>query len=232
MNMKPLAGVHLIIISVLFILLANSCKKDNDDIPVTVTDIDGIAYNTVAIGSQVWMLENLKTTKFNNGDLIGTTDPPDKNISGETAPKYQWAYDGNEGNVGAYGRLYTWYAATDNRNICPTGWHVPNDDEWTTLADYLGGPNIAGGKLKESGTTHWNIPNAEASNLSGFLALPGGFRDSEGLCYDLGKWANWWSSTTYDEIQAWLRWISYEDGVFGRGFYGKKHAMSIRCIKD
>lgn len=230
MKKRLLVKIHLIIISVLFILLTYSCKKDNDD--TTVMDIDGNVYNTVTIGSQVWMVENLKTTKFSNGDLIGTTDPQDKNISGETTPKYQWAYDGNEGNVVANGRLYTWYAATDNRNICPTGWHVPDDDEWTTLADNLGGQNIAGGKLKESGTTHWMSPNAEASNLSGFTALPGGFRGSEGLYYDLGKWGNWWSSTTYDEIQAWLRWLYYDDGILGRGFYGKQHAMSLRCIKD
>jgi len=230
MKKRPLVEVHCIIISVLCILLATSCKKDDDE--TTVTDIDGNVYNTVTIGSQVWMVENLKTTKFSNGDLIGTTTPIDKNISGETTPKYQWAYDGNEGNAATYGRLYTWFAITDNRNVCPTGWHVPGDDEWTSLADYLGGQNIAGGKLKDSGTTHWKTPNTDATNLSGFTALPGGFRGSEGIFYELGEWGNWWSSTSNDEIQAWLRWLYYEDGILGRGFYGKQHAMSVRCIKD
>ena len=222
--------VHLFLISALFVLLATSCKKDDDNL--TVTDIDGNVYNTVAIGTQVWMVDNLKTTKYSNGDPIETTNPQDKNISGESTPKYQWAYDDAVDNVAAYGRLYTWYTATDNRNICPTGWHVPVDDEWTTLADNLGGQNIAGGKLKGTGTTHWKTPNTDATNLSGFTALPGGFRGSEGLYYDLGEWGNWWSSTSNDEIQAWLRWLYYEDGILGRGFYGKKHAMSVRCIKD
>ena len=232
MKKRPLITVHLIVISVLFILLATSCKKDEGDKPETVTDIDGNVYNTVTIGSQVWMKENLKTTKYSNGDLIGTTDPQDKEITGETMPKYQWSYGGSVGNVATYGRLYTWYAATDNRNICPTGWHVPNDNEWTTLGDYLGGKDIAGGKLKESETLHWKTPNTEASNLSGFTALPGGFRGGEGLYYDLGEWGNWWSSTASDEIQAWLRWLYFDDGILGRGFYGKQHGMSVRCIKD
>lgn len=230
MKRKIKSGIYLSSISILFLILAFSCKKDNDD--TKLTDLDGNVYNTVTIGSQVWMVENLKTTKYSNGELIGTTNPQDKNISGESTPKYQWAYSGNEGNVAAYGRLYTWYAATDNRNICPAGWHVPSDDEWSILADNLGGQNTAGGKLKELGTTHWKTPNSDASNLSGFTGLPGGFRGSEGLYYDLGEWGNWWSSTANDEIQAWLRWLYYDDGILGRGFYGKQHAMSVRCIKD
>ena len=121
----------------------------------TVPDIDGNVYNTVTIGTQVWMAENLKTTKYRNGDLIGTTTPATLDISGESYTKYQWAYDGNESNVATYGRLYTWYAVTDTRNVCPTGWHVPTDAEWTTLTTFLGGESVAGGKLKETGTTHW-----------------------------------------------------------------------------
>ena len=230
MKKKSLIVIYLTSICFLFLIMAVSCKKDNDD--TTVTDIDGNVYDTVAIGSQVWMVENLKTTRYSNGDPVGTSNPQDKNISGETTPKYQWAYGGEEGNVAAYGRLYTWYAATDNRNICPAGWHVPDDNEWTTLSDYLGGQNVAGGKLKESGTLHWKTPNTNATNLSGFTALPGGFRGSEGLYYDLGEWGNWWSSSSYDETQAWLRFLYCDDGVLGRGFYGKQHAMSVRCIKD
>lgn len=223
--------IHLSVTVVLFLILSTSCKKVKDD-PSVVKDRDGNVYTTVTIGTQVWMVENLKSTKYSNGDLIGTTDPKDKNISGETAPKYQWAYEGDEGNVDDYGRLYTWYAVADIRNICPTGWHVPGDDEWTALSDFLGGQNSVGGKLKESGTEHWKTPNSDASNLSGFTALPGGYRGDNGLFYDLGDWGNWWSSTANDELQAWLRWLYYDDGNLGRGFYGKKSAMSIRCIKD
>ena len=105
--------------------------------PDSVKDIDGNVYRTITIGTQVWMAENLKTTKYRNGDLIGTTTPATLVIEGESTPKYQWAYDGNESNVATYGRLYTWYVATDSRNVCPIGWHVPTDAEWTTLTDYL-----------------------------------------------------------------------------------------------
>src|SRR4029078_12512714 len=150
-----------------FLILVISCKKDNET-PATVTDIDGNVYHTVTIGTQVWMVENLKTTKYRNGDLIGTTIPATLDISSESTPKYQWAYKGEESNVATYGRLYTWYAVADSRNVCPTGWHVPSDAEWTTLTTYLGGESVAGGKLKENGTVHWESPNTGATNESGF----------------------------------------------------------------
>jgi len=151
------------------ILLIN-CQKDDDN---TVTDVDGNVYHTVEIGTQVWMVENLKTTKYRNGDLIGTTTPATLDISSEATPKYQWAFEGNESNVNTYGRLYTWWAVTDIRGVCPTGWHVPTEDDWITLTTYLGGEDVAGGKLKEAGTTHWWAPNEGATNSSGFTALPG-----------------------------------------------------------
>ena len=104
---------------------------------LTISDIDGNVYKIIKLGDQWWMAENLKVTKYSNGDLIGTTIPATLDILGESTPKYQWAYDGNENNVSTYGRLYSWYAATDNRNVCPAGWHVPGDSEWTILTDYL-----------------------------------------------------------------------------------------------
>ena len=106
---------------------------------LTVTDIDGNVYQTVTIGTQVWMKENLKVTKYCNGDVIGTTTPASLDISGEDTPKYQWAPNGDESNVAVYGRLYTWHAVTDSRNVCPTGWHLPDDAEWATLTTFLGG---------------------------------------------------------------------------------------------
>ena len=160
----------------LILILANSCKKEDEDI----TDVDGNVYTAVSIGTQVWMVENLKTTKYSNGDLIGTTTPATFDISAEAAPKYQWAYAGFEDNVFRYGRLYTWWAVTDIRGVCPTGWHVPTEDDWTALTTYLGGEDVAGGKLKEAGTTHWWAPNEGATNSSGFTALPGGDRYDNG----------------------------------------------------
>ena len=158
------------------LVISNSCKKDNPTQSViklsAVTDVDGNIYGKVIIGTQIWLTENLKTTKYRNGDLIGTTTPAELNIYDEVTPKYQWAYNGNEDKVATYGRLYTWYVITDTRNICPTGWHVPSDAEWLTLENYLGGYAIAGGKLKEIGTTHWVTPNYMATNETGFTALP------------------------------------------------------------
>ena len=161
-------------------------------------DGDGNTYGTITIGAQVWMASNLKTTKYSNGNPIGTTTSATLDISNATTyptPKYQWAYAGTESNVATYGRLYTWYAATDTRNVCPTGWHVPADSEWATLTTYLGGLSVAGGQLKETGTSHWQSPNAGATNTSGFTALPGGSRTNDGTFYSIGGYGYWWSST-------------------------------------
>jgi len=173
----------------LVLILTNSCKKEEDS-NNKITDVDGNVYTSVTIGTQVWMVENLKTTKYSNGDLIGTTTPATLDISGESTPKYQWAYDGNESNVATYGRLYTWYAVTDIRGVCPIGWHVPTDAEWTTLSIFLGGDNVAGGKLKETGTTHWTTPNIEATNETDFTALPGGSRSNSGAFGYIGGYGS------------------------------------------
>jgi uncharacterized protein (TIGR02145 family) len=195
-----------------------SCKKIDQIAPInfnksitygSMTDHDGNTYKTVIIGTQIWMAENLKTTKYNNGELIGTTTPATTDISDEPTPKYQWAYDGNEGNVATYGRLYTWYAVNDSRNVCPTGWHVPSDPEWTTLTTYLGGESVAGSKLKETGTTHWQSPNTGATNETGFTALPGSLRYQDGMFDFIGGYGYWWSSTEHDPPTAWERYIYY-----------------------
>ena len=196
-------------------------------------DIDGNIYTTVKIGTQTWMAENLKTTKYRNGDLIGTTTPATLNISAETAPKYQWASAGIESNVATYGRLYTWYAATDSRGICPTGLHLPTDAEWTTLTTFLGGTDVAGGKLKEAGTSHWIGSNTGATNSSGFTALPGGFRATNGTGDGIGVTGFWWSSTEYSTNNAWYLYghtdISY--AIISNN-YNKSNGFSVRCLRD
>ena len=161
----------------------------------TVQDINGNVYPIITIGKQVWMKEDLKTTRYSNGDSIRTTTPATLDITNEPTPIYQWAYDGDESNVEIYGRLYTWYAAIDDRNICTTGWHVPTDTDWSTLITYLVGVSVTGGKLKETGITHWKSPNNGATNESGFTALPGGYRYGSGTFFDIGSTGNWWSST-------------------------------------
>ena len=157
------------------------------------------------------MAKNLRTTRYSNGDLIGTTTPATLIIEDERSPGYQWAYGGNESNVAVYGRLYTWYAATDSKNVCPTGWHVPSDAEWTTLTDYLikngfgYGTGYKGMDIAKSlsATSGWvaddslcSVGNDQRSNNStGFTALPGGARLEDGNFYLLGHVCNWWSTT-------------------------------------
>ncbi len=210
----------------------------------TVTDIDGNVYHTVTIGTQTWMVENLKTTRYRNGDLIGTTNPATLDIRNENSPKYQWIFENNQSDLAVYGRLYTWYAVTDSRNIAPNGWHVPTDDEWTTLINFLGGDSLAGGKLKEAGITHWKSPNTGATNESGFTALPGGCRPENGV-FDGGgvylgdnhHYGGWWSSSEKNSSVAWNRYLSYNDAAIQPfdntyGYDGKKWGFSVRCIKD
>jgi len=219
----------------LIVILSNNCKKEvptqPDNLP-TVTDGEGNIYGKIIIGTQIWLKENLRTTKYSNGDLIGTTTPAELDIHDEIAPKYQWAYAGNENNVPTYGRLYTWYAITDTRNVCPSGWHVPSDEEWLTLENYLGGSAIAGGKLKETGTTHWTTPNYVATNETGFTALPNGWRH-QGLTFvNFAKFGGWWSSTEYSETDAFCNYVSYKSGTVTEEIDSKKSGIGVRCIKN
>ncbi len=231
MKKKNRIRIYLIVLMGLVLILTNSCKK-SDKTNTEVTDKDGNVYKIVTIGTQVWMAENLKTTKYRNGDLIGTTTPATLDIHLESTPKYQWAYDGNESNVSTYGRLYTWYAVTDSRNVCPTGWHLPNNTEWTTLTTYLGGESVAGGKLKETGTTHWISPNTGATNETGFTALPGGGRDSYGGSFDVGRNGGWWSSIDYNTNSAWYLYLYNDDNNVNRPSDSKGNGYSVRCLKD
>ena len=206
----------------------------------TVTDIDGNIYNTVTIGTQVWMTENLKVTKYRNGDDIpNVTDGIQWN--GLTTGAY-CIYDNVSANVNTYGLLYNWYAITDSRNICPTGWHVPTDAEWNILEKYLDntvdttftgttGTDI-GGKLKETGSLHWATPNTGATNSSGFTALPGGWRGYDKLFHDLLYTGYWWSKTQKNSSSAWDRQLYQGTKTIDRLYLNKYLGLSVRCIKD
>jgi uncharacterized protein (TIGR02145 family) len=212
----------------------------------TVTDVDGNIYNTITIGNQVWMKENLKTTKYSNGDLIGTTTPATLNITSENAPKYQWSYDGNENNVATYGRLYTWYAVTDSRNVCPTGWHVPTDAEWTTFTSYLtnngygyagNGMDIAKSIAAKSGWTTWAVAGTTgndqtSNNSSGFTALPGGYRLNNGVFIFIGEIAYWWSTFESNTVGTYTRSMNFNFSEVYRDLYYKQSGCSVRCLKD
>ena len=178
------------------------------------------------------MAENLRSTRFRNGDSIPTTETLTQDISTEVSPVYQWTL----GNTEVNGRLYTWFAATDTRNICPKGWHIPTDTEWTTLTDYLGGTNVAGDKLREKGTVHWgtsySINNGLATNESGFTALPAGSKENTGVYNPNSNVCIWWGSTSNKPESAVFRKIfgHYSSVLFGN--YYKGSGYSIRCVKD
>jgi len=198
--------------------------------PGTVTDINGNIYSTVTIGNQVWMAVNLKTTKFNDGSAIPlVTDNSTWEIL--TTPGYCWYNNSGSTYAQAYGALYNYYTVYNNK-LCPTGWHVPTDADWTTLITYLGGENVAGGKLKESGTTHWNSPNSEVTNETGFTALPGGCRNPAGTFVGIGGSGNWWSATQTSACNAWSWNMIYNYSDVSR-LEGPKHfGLSVRCMRD
>ena len=193
-----------------------------------VTDIEGNIYPTIKIGEQVWMAENLKTTKYSDGTAIpNVTD--NTAWAGLSTGAYCW-YNNDVNNKNIYGALYNWYALNAGK-LAPTGWHVPTDAEWTTLTTYLGGENIAGGKLKEVGTTHWQSPNTEATNESGFTAIAGGYRASGGISFpNFGASAFWWSSSEYSATEARNRYLMYNDGIAYKNSYAKTNGFSVRCI--
>ena len=198
----------------------------------TVVDNDGNRYNYITIGTQTWMVENLKTTKYRNGEAISNVTDNDA-WAALALGAYCW-YNNDISNKAIYGGLYNWYAVADSRNIAPVGWHVATDAEWTTLINYLGGAATAGGYLKETGTTHWNSPNTGADNSSGFSALPGGGRHySHGSFGNFGTCGYWWSTTAIDATLAWYRILFYRDAEVNSSFLGgKQHGLSVRCVRD
>ncbi len=200
----------------------------------TVTDIDGNVYKTVKIGNQVWMAENLRTTHYRNGDSILTTQTDTLDYSAETTPKYQFVYNNDNNLLRLYGRMYTWYAATDKRNICPLGWHIPTIEEFKQLDKALGGKDAAIGKLKVVGTDYWKTPNLDATNESGFNGLPGGWRAAKGHFGALGKYGHWWASDMQTPEFAFRMFLSFDSSCYKNhlGSSDPQNAWSVRCVKD
>ena len=197
----------------------------------SVTDVEGNVYDLVYIGTQVWMADNLKTTKFRDGTAIPNVPESNAWIALST-PGYCWYANDKETYGNTYGALYNWFAVADAKGLCPTGFHVPTDEEWTTLITFAGGDAVAGGKLKEEGTTHWTTPNTGATDDYDFKALPGGRRSDEGYFWYIGTGTRWWSSTQFDATYAWSRDAAYDNASVQRDFKTKTYGMSIRCIKD
>ncbi len=222
----------------------------------TISDIDGNSYNTVLIGAQCWTKENLRVRRYNNGRSILFDASGDSGGSSTTWQNLKigahtiYAHDSTTttpSNRTKYGYLYNWYAAkgiyttgdiqsTDTLNICPSGWHVPTDAEWTTLTTELGGESVAGGKMKSIGTAYWNSPNTGATNESGFSALPGGYRNSDGSFYNIRNNAFFWSATEFDSLNAWSRSLNIYIGSVNRNNtisdYFKSVGASVRCLRN
>ena len=192
-----------------------------------LTDIEGTIYKTCVLGNQLWMAENLKTTKYNDGIAIPlvTDDSWGSQFTGAYCN-----YENTPSNSDTYGRLYNWYAVNTGK-LCPAGWHVPSDNEWTVLTSFLGGESVAGGKLKETGTAHWLSPNTGATNETMFTALPGGIRFGNNPFDQLGNRGYWWSSSITTSM-AWYRYLINYDEVIHRYESVRSAGNSVRCVKE
>jgi uncharacterized protein (TIGR02145 family) len=245
---------HTIIVTAISLFLTQ-CRSD------IVKDIDGNIYTTTKIGTHIWMAENLKTTRFSNGDSIKTTSLPTTDIEIEFMPQYQWAYNGDEKNVAMYGRLYTWFVAADTRNVCPDGWHVPTDAEWSNLTDYLInmgygfgngylGMDIAKSMSSNSSWIYDETPGCPGNDqppkkMTNFKAIPAGCRLEDGIFHKLGYYANWWTSTeggvsfgqiltgTVVKTPGGILRVIYNDYQYVNSYINnKKYGSSIRCLKN
>jgi uncharacterized protein (TIGR02145 family) len=241
---------------VFVMLFSGNCRKDDDDMPDnptngktnavfnsglsygTMTDQDGNTYRTIVIGSQTWMAENLRTTKYRNGE-----DIPEEKENSAWANLKTGVYcnpvsiDSIE-IVATYGRLYNWYAVSDSRNLAPLGWHVCTDDDLKVLIDYLGGSRVAGGKLKEAGTTHWSL-SIDATNETGFTALPAGYLNpgsyiNPGDFFAIGYslYGYYWSATEVNNNEASKWTLVYNGGSIWFYQNSKEYGCSVRCVKD
>ena len=208
---------------------SNQIKLTTNTASTTISDIEGNIYNTVSIGNQIWMASNLSTSRYRNGAYIPYILNSKQWASIKSPALSFYNHDNNyETN---YGKQYNWYAVTDTQGLCPIGWHIPTNDEWTILSDFLGGLNLAGGRMKATGTQYWSFPS-NGSNSSGFTGLPGGFRNVDGTFGILGYNGFWWSATEENEQRAINRSIIYTDNLLSAGSSSKNHGFSVRCLKD
>jgi uncharacterized protein (TIGR02145 family) len=251
MRKKTNFSIYLLLLMGVFLVFASSCEKDDNNNTAsgnatngmttavfnsnvtygTMTDQDGNVYKTLTIGTQTWMAENLRTTIYNDGTAIHNVTDNDEWLGLTIGAYCNYNNTTSVDTIATYGRLYNWYAVNTGK-LAPTGWHVPTDAEWTQLADYLGGTSVAGGKLKETDTSHWNSPNTSATNETGFTALPGGGRGGGRPFGDIGGRGFWWSATEYDTAEAWARGIYYEYSKVIRYYNYKEFGFSVRFVRD
>jgi uncharacterized protein (TIGR02145 family) len=225
---KDLITYYTLFLGVLLIF-QSGCKK-SDPPPEPVSDIEGNVYKTLKIGSQVWMGDNLKTTRFNDGtDIPLVNDALDwSNLS---TPGYCWYANDVASFKDLYGAIYNGYTAGSGK-LCPAGWHIPQKEEWQLLREFLGDSVKGGGKLKEAGTEHWLSPNKGADNSSDFTALPAGIRYFEGTFASIQSFACFWSDTETGNGDKWYLALYYGEASFIMDHRNNKHGFSVRCIKD
>ncbi len=239
--MKTKILIYSLLLIEVLLLLTRSCKKDDErNVETilfnphltygTITDIDGNVYKTITIGTQTWMAENLKVTKYRNGDTI-----PNLKVDSDWSNTTKGAccdFNNSPGNSKTYGKLYNWFALNDSRNLAPSGWHVPSEADWAVLMEYLGGKEIAAIKLAETGKTHWEYQNLVTTNESGFTGLPGSNRNDSGFFSIAAYFGEWWISTEAPANQAWFSGIypGYQEVLYTSN--PKGCGKSIRCLRD
>lgn len=231
MKKKSSIWIKSIFVLTLLSIVLTGCPPPVDE-DSNVTDFDGNTYKTVVIGSQTWMAENLKTTKYNDGTPIPLVTDPTTWINLKSSA-YCWYNNDATTNKNIYGAIYNWHVVNTGK-LCPKGWHVPSDTEWSTLTTFLGGELMAAFKLKEVGASHWVNPNS-GTNESGFKALPGGnCAANDGSFGNVGLIGYWWSTTAYGSGTpfAWERRIVKDGGEFYRVYSNYTFGISVRCLKD
>lgn len=213
---------------VLLVTMFGACTPDGADLRTgTMTDIDGNRYRTVTIAGKTWMSENLRVSRYRNGDPVQEVRDPN---GWSTLKDGAWsAYDNREANGTGYGKLYNWHAVNDPRGLAPEGWHVASDREWTELVEATGGESNAGAALKAAGK--WNA--SSGSRTAGFDALPcGARRDTDGEFLMLGQFTRFWTSTAADSAKAIARAMGFYDDAVRSGEVKKGNGFSVRCVKD
>jgi uncharacterized protein (TIGR02145 family) len=217
-----------------FTTLAKALSEIEFNLDITygeITDVDGNTYKTVEIGTQVWMAQNLNTTQYNDGSEIPLVTDEDEWKSTTTGAYCN--YNNDESTAGVYGKLYSWHTVETGK-LCPAGWHVPESNEWETLIAFLGGENVAGGKMKEQGTVHWSESGSDITNESGFTALPGGLRNSNGAFSSINIGGYWRAATASESQEGFM--VTFWTGSWNAGFNigedPKNAGLSVRCMKD
>jgi len=243
MRNKFYHNLNIALVITVSMFLLSGCKKSEEVLFTTaepVTDIDNNTYSAIKIGTQIWMADNLKTTKYNNGTSIPAVKVSTAWFNRST-PAYCWYNNDSSTYCATYGGLYNWYAVNTGK-LCPAGWHVPTDSDWLTLIGDLGGISVAGGKMKEIGISHWIEKNEGASNESGFTGLPAGTRTYPSDFKNLGMGTVWWSSTevfiTWDQPNPGSAYCGYVYTLTNIsvkcqvGYSYENSGYSVRCIKN